>query len=201
MTKGRRVLCFGLLGWMIISCSMKIVPNHSAISASIVQEAKSYCVKNKMDTALFIYVNMKIHSGKNRLLVYDFKKDSLLLKGLCAHGSCNGSTGPGYSGKQPKFNNIPNSYCSSLGKYKVGKRAWSKWGINVHYKLHGMDSTNSKAFERVVVLHSYDGVPNHEVYPNYAMTSWGCPMVSNEVMKQLDSLLKKHRNVLLWVVN
>ena len=38
---------------------------------------------------------------------------------------------------------IRDSYCSSLGKYKVGIRSYSKWGINVHYKLHGLEATNN----------------------------------------------------------
>lgn len=158
-----------------------------------------YCKKNKLDTNYVILVNMQIHSGKDRLVVWDFKGDSVLLKGLCSHGSCNGKTGPGYSYEKAIFSNKKGSYCSSLGKYKIGMRSYSSWGINVHYKLHGLQASNSNAFKRIVVLHSYDGVPNSPVYPEHVMNSWGCPMVSNELMTLLDAHLKNHKNTLLWI--
>ena len=162
-------------------------------------EAFKYCKANKMNTNVCVLIDMSIHAGKNRMFVVDFKQDSLLEKGLCSHGSCDGSTAPEKVGSAPHFSNVPSSYCSSMGKYKVGNRSYSNYGINVHYKLHGMESTNNNAFRRTVVLHSYFGVPNYEVYPDQAMTSLGCPMVSNDHMTYLDKLFKKRKNVLLWI--
>lgn len=97
---------------------------------------------------------------------------------------------------------IIGSYCSSLGKYKVGIRSYSKWGINVHYKLHGLEPTNSNAFKRYIVLHSYTPVPASEISPMYLPLgiSQGCPVICDEVMRKVDALLKvEKKSVLLWI--
>ena len=94
------------------------------------------------------------------------------------------------------------SYCSSLGKYKVGIRSYSKWGINIHYKLHGLEATNNNAFKRYIVLHSYTPLPETEVYPLHLPLgiSQGCPVISDEVMRKVDGLLKAEKKpLLLWV--
>lgn len=162
--------------------------------------AKQYCEAHKMDTTICILVDMSIHSGKYRLVLWNLKADSAAVVGLCSHGSCGGEAGPAFSFEKPVFSNVPQSYCSSKGHYKIGARGYSNWGVHFNYKLHGLDATNNNAFQRVVVLHSYEGVPDEEIYPDYNMTSWGCPMVSNNVMHELDKWLKKAKgDVLLWV--
>lgn len=166
------------------------------------RKALNYCQQNNMDTTFCILVDMQIHSGKNRLFVWDFNNRKVLHQGVCSHGSCDGKTGPGYTHEHPKFSNKPSSYCSSLGMYRVGKRSYSNWGIHVHYKLHGLEKTNSNAFKRIIVLHSYEYVPEIEIYPDYIVNSWGCPMVSNPLMKKLDLQLKLAKcPVLLWIYN
>ena len=89
-----------------------------------------------------------------------------------------------------------------MGKYKIGKRAYSNWGINIHYKMHGLEKTNSNAFKRNVVLHSYDYVSETEIYPSHLTMGWslGCPVVSNNLMKNIDTLLKKTKKpTLIWI--
>lgn len=168
--------------------------------SSKAKEAYSYCLENNMDTNYCILVDMSIHSGKNRLFVWNFNLNKTELLGICSHGSCDGKTGLGYSRTEAKFSNVPSSYCSSKGKYKIGNRGYSNWGININYKIHGMEPTNSNAYKRFVVLHSWEAVPNEEIYPEYAPNSLGCPMVSNEMMTLLDDKLKhKKTPVLLWI--
>lgn len=65
------------------------------------------------------------------------------------------------------------------------------FSINPLFKLHRMDTSNSNAFKRVIVLHSYEYVPDSPPHPLPCPTSWGCPMVSNNLMKKLDVLLKR----------
>ena len=168
-----------------------------------VEKAFSYCKKNNMDSTFCILVDMSIHSGKNRLFVWDFKTQKVVAKGICSHGSCNGPNSDiEGSYEVPQFSNTHETYCSSLGKYKIGKRGYSNYGIHINYKLHGLDTTNSNAYQRIIVLHSWEAVPNKEVYPEYAPTSWGCPMISNELMTLLDAKLKSQKQpVLLWVFN
>jgi hypothetical protein len=101
-----------------------------------------------------------------------------------------------------KFSNTDNSHCTSAGKYKIGKRDYSTWGINVKYWLHGLEQTNSNAEKRIVVLHSWADVPDREIFPGYAPLSWGCPAVSDNFMRKLDTKLQKTKKpVLLWIIN
>ncbi len=158
---------------------------------------KAYCQKNGYNSQYCFLVDFSIHSGKRRFFVWDLKGDSIRFSSLCAHGYGKNSTT-----SKPVFSNVEGSYCSSLGRYKVGIRSYSKWGIHVHYKLHGLDTTNSNAFNRIVVLHSYEYVPENEIYPVHLPLgmSQGCPVISDESMRKVDTLLKESkRPVLLWV--
>lgn len=161
------------------------------------QAGKAYCDKNGYNTSYCFLVDFSIHSGKRRFFVWDFKGDSVKYASLCAHGYGKNSTL-----SKPVFSNVEGSYCSSLGKYKVGIRSYSKWGINVHYKLHGLEATNNNAFKRYIVLHSYTPMPETEVYPLHLPLgiSQGCPVISDEVMRKVDRLLKAEKKpVLLWI--
>ena len=161
------------------------------------QVAKAYCLKNGYNTNYCFLVDFSIHSGRRRFFVWDMKGDSIKYASLCAHGYGKNSTV-----SKPVFSNVEGSYCSSLGKYKVGIRSYSKWGINVHYKLHGLEVTNDNAFKRIIVLHSYSPMPETEVYPMHLPLgiSQGCSVISDNVMRKVDALLKAEKKpVLLWV--
>jgi hypothetical protein len=161
-----------------------------------VAEALKYCSANKLNTSYCVLVDMSIHSGKNRLFVYDFKKKKIVIKGMCAHGNGGGSTA-----FKAVFSNKVNSNCTSLGRYRLGIRSYSKWGINVHYKMHGLDSTNNNAYKRIVVLHSYTPVPEYEIYPSGLFgVSLGCPVIADLTMIEIDELIKSgEKNMLLWI--
>lgn len=167
-----------------------------------IEEAKIYCSEYKLNTNYAILIDMSIHSGKNRLLVVDLQNDSIIQKGLCSHGCCESSWSSDETAESAVFSNVHESHCSSLGKYKIGKRGYSSWGIHVNYKLHGLEKTNSNAFDRLIVLHSWDEVPDTELYPDGTPEGWGCPAVSNEMMEKLDSLIKTQKQpLLLWIYN
>jgi len=102
----------------------------------------------------------------------------------------------------PIFSNVSGSYCTSLGKYKLGARAYSQYGIHAHYKMHGLEATNSNAFKRIIVFHSHTPVPTYEIYPQHLPLGWslGCPVVSDEMMTTVDAMLKASTSpVLLWI--
>lgn len=164
-------------------------------------EAQVYCAQNQFNTDYYFLLDFSIHSGKNRFFIYDFKKKEVIKSALVTHGSCDVFESNPTPYEKAKFSNQVNSHCSSIGKYKIGKREYSSWGINVKYWLHGLETTNNKAVERVVVLHSWSAVADAEIYPNYTALSWGCPAVSDNFMRHLDSILQKNtKPVLLWIV-
>src|SRR5688572_14376210 len=56
---------------------------------SRLSQAMKYMKQNGYSTEYCFLVDMRIHSGKNRFFVYDMKKNTVLVSGLVAHGTCN----------------------------------------------------------------------------------------------------------------
>jgi len=173
--------------------------NHSSsttISEKLLSKAsaaKLFVKQKGFNDKIVFLVDMSIASGKNRFFVYDFETDSILYSGLVAHGSC-------YSGFQvnPTFSNTVNSGCSSLGKYKIGNAYQGNFGLA--YKLYGLDSLNSNAYKRNIVLHSYESVPEQETDPEPICNSLGCPMTSPVFLQQLKTIIDNSKKpVLLWI--
>ncbi len=159
-----------------------------------------YAKQKGFDTKYCLLVDFSIHSGRDRLFVWDFTNDTIKYAGLCCHGY--GNKANRSTQRTPRFSNVAGSLCSSLGRYKIGARSYSQWGINIHYKLHGLDDTNSNAYKRIIVLHSHSPVPDSEIYPYHLPLGYsqGCPVVSDSLMRELDDILKdKKKPVLLWI--
>ena len=154
---------------------------------------KAFIEAHDFYTTYCFLVDMRLPSGDNRFFVYNLKKDSVEIAGLVTHGS-----GINNDSDIPTFSNAPNSYCTSLGKYKIGKPYYGKFGLA--YKLYGLENTNSKAFERFVVLHSHECVPNDEVRPQVICESWGCPTVAPAFLSQLQSYINaSSKPIMLWI--
>lgn len=165
-------------------------------------EALAFCKQKKYCEDYYFLIDLSVHSGKNRFYVYDFKQKKIVDQNLVTHGSCDAFQDNDTKYKKVKFSNLDDSHCSSSGKYKVGKRDYSSWGIKVKYWLEGLDETNSNAQNRVIVLHSWNAVANKEIFPRYSPLSWGCPAVSDNFMQTLDAKLQASgKPVLLWIVD
>jgi len=164
-------------------------------------EALEFCKSKKLNTAYYFLLDMSIHSGRNRFFVYDFDTNKVTDKNLVTHGSCDQFQENEDKWEKAKFDSRIDSHCTMKGKYKIGERAYSSWGIHIKYVLHGLESSNKNAEKRYVVLHSWNAVSNTEIYPEVSPLSWGCPAVSNEFMKKIDTKLKASKKpVLLWIV-
>ncbi|WP_144282819.1 murein L,D-transpeptidase catalytic domain-containing protein [Chryseobacterium echinoideorum] len=152
-----------------------------------ITELKSFLKNKNYNQDLAIFINFKIHSGKYRYIVYDLKNDKVLQKAIVSHGS--GSVIP--NSDKLRFSNTENSYQSSLGKYEVQESYEGKFGKS--YRMKGLDSSNSNARQRAIVLHSYSCIPDQESSRS-ACLSLGCPMLSKkafqETAKFLDSSKK-----------
>lgn len=155
--------------------------------------AEHFCTQKKFNTNFCFLIDMSIHSGRNRFFIYDMKNDSVVGASVVAHGCCNKTFLTDAS-----FSNISGSGCSSLGKYKIGYKYNGRFGTA--YKLYGLDSSNSNAFERSIVLHSYYLVPDRETYPVPLCNSLGCPMVSATFLTKLSERIDASSTpVLLWI--
>lgn len=154
--------------------------------------AKQFAKKNKYNEQVCFLIDMKIRSGAERFFVYDLKADTVITSGVVTHGRCNERWLVGR-----KYGNEPGCGCTSLGKYKIGNAYNGRFGLA--YKLHGLESSNNKAFERFVVLHAHECVPEEEVWSEICQSD-GCPTVSPGFLQQLKKIINTSRQpVLLWI--
>lgn len=157
-------------------------------------QLETYATKNDYNAHYCFLIDMSISSGSNRFFVYDIEKDSVLHAGLVAHGYGNSS------GNNVTFSNVPGSNSSSIGKYRIGGAYNGKFGLA--YKLHGLDKTNSNAFDRFVVLHAHECVPDNETAPQTICMSQGCPTVAPSFLQTLATYLdESDKPILLWIFN
>ena len=146
---------------------------------------------SKYNQKLVFLLDMRLPSQNYRFFVLDIEKDSVIENGLVAHGS--GSV----MGDSLVFSNVPESYQSSIGNYKIGAKYTGSFGES--YKLHGLDQTNDNAFKRYIVLHPYGCVPDEEEeYP--ICESLGCAMVSDNFMSTLYRIIDYSTNSILMVM-
>ncbi len=194
--------------WMLVSCSKttseapedvlrKTYANRLEEKGS---EAKTFCETFHFDRQHCILIDLSVHSGKKRMHVWNLQTNRSMWSALVSHGCGTNPWGRDRSKTNPQLSNEPNSHCSSIGKYRIGERGKSSWGIGVNYKLHGLESTNNNAYKRTIVLHSWEAISDHDIYPFGTPEGWGCPAVSNTTMEKLDRLLrKKQQPVLMWI--
>lgn len=154
---------------------------------------KVYAARNGYNTRYSFLIDMRLESGLKRFFIYDHQKKRVTASGLVAHGSCTQSFL-----REARFSNVSGGECTSLGIYRVGKRYYGKYGKS--YKLHGLQSTNSNAYQRAIVLHAFTCVPDTERYPKAICNSSGCPMVSYAFLDKLSAVIDPSgKPVLLWL--
>ena len=156
---------------------------------------KAYIAKNKTkySSNYAVLIDMKIPSQHYRLFVVDLRNDSIVERGIVAHGS-----GSEVAGSDSLiFSNTPNSYMTSLGIYKFGVSYQGNFGKS--YRLHGLEASNNKAFDRAVVFHSYYYVPEFE-QTQPIMNSLGCPMVSPAFFDRVDKYISKEKLPMLMKI-
>lgn len=164
------------------------------------KEALQFCKTKDFNTSFCILIDMSLHSGVKRLMIWDFERDTITNSFLVAHGCGNSPWNEDKSKESPVFSNTDDSHCSSLGKYKIGERGYSQWGVNVKYVLHGLESSNSNAQRRAIVFHSWEAISDNEIYPNGTPEGWGCPAISNNSFRMIDPLLRSSdKPVLMWI--
>jgi len=186
------------------SIDTKNEPKRPAVNIELIKarakQASEFCRIQNFNTDFCILIDMSLHSGVKRFFVWDFKNDAISNSFLVGHGCCDNPWSSDLSKDNPKFSNTDGSHCSSLGKYKIGERAYSDWGVNVKYVLHGLESTNSNSQSRFIVFHSWEMVSDEEIYPDGTPEGWGCPTISNNSFKIIDPMLKSSITpVLMWI--
>jgi len=145
---------------------------------------------HKYNQKVVFLIDMKVPSGKNRFFVYDLQKNEVVDQGLVAHGS---GSETGVRGVL-KFSNTPNSNCTALGRYSVGKTYKGIFGKA--YRLAGLEESNDNALKRAIVLHHYSAVP-YEEQNYYISNSHGCPMVNEQFFKRIEKIIDNSKSNIL----
>lgn len=163
-------------------------------------EALQFSKDNKLSTDFCILIDMSLHSGVNRFVVWNFKEQKVTGKYLVGHGCGNNSWSSDESKDNPTFSNEDGSHLSSLGKYKLSGRGYSDWGIHVKYLMHGMEKSNNNALKRFIVFHSWNLMSDEETFPKGSPEGWGCPTISNNAMRAIDPMIQNSQKpVLMWI--
>ena len=175
---------------------------------SNISKIYDYCEKNGYSTEYCFLTDFSKPSGIKRFYIYSFKENKIIDKSLCAHGlgKCDNVFETIYktfkTTFKPTFSNEKGSCYSSLGKYKVGRLTpMSKPYFKEGYFLYGLDSTNSNALVRGILIHH--GNLEFETFPLPCLpVSKGCFGVSTSMMKHIENIKKQSsKPILLYAYN
>lgn len=192
----------GSVGWYASRYRHISKPGSAEINADSVfvhklnsqsEKIKRFAGSNKYNPHIAFLVDMSLASGKNRMFIMDLNNSRIIDQGLVTHGRCNQNW---LSGR--KYGYTVGCGCTSLGRYKIGKSYHGQFGLA--YKLHGLDTSNSNAYKRFVVLHSHECVPENETHPLPLCQSDGCPTVSPEFLKTLSVIIDSVKQPVLLTI-
>lgn len=131
-------------------------------------------------------IDFRQHSSRQRMWIVNMETGR-----VDAHWTSHGSgSDRNNDGLAERFSNQPGSHASSLGFYLTGTLYTGRNGRSMY--LHGLESTNSNAYRRAVVMHGAD-----YVRPGRVGRSQGCPAVER---KHIPGMLTKlERGSLLYI--
>ena len=146
---------------------------------------KEYCIRKGFNPDVCILVDFSEYSGNERLYIYSLKQNYVKESGRVANGI-------GKKGLLSKasFSNVPNSWESSLGRYRIGRLRTlnlPKFKDVPCLEVHGLDSSNSNAHKRGIVIHPGLLTSRKTVTPCEPF-SQGCFTVGQETFEAIKSL-------------
>lgn len=161
------------------------------ISNKRVTEALKFCKNNKLNTNYCVFVDFSKHAGKKRYAIYNFNSRKVEYSSVCANGQ-----------NKNEFSNKEGSHLSSLGKYKITSIV-GRMGIGEEcIILEGLESTNSNAHKRQILIHSHKSVYyNPGTFPFnffHKNLSWGCFVIDRKAFRMTK---KTSKPMLLWAYN
>ena len=186
----KRKILLGLASFLALIAYNRFAVSSKKPSKEIVDSA----IKRLPSDANYLcIVNFGKHSGEERFFIYNIKKNTYEYSGLVQHGNGKGNT----AGK-PKFSNVRGSNCSSLGLYKItSKDKMHSWPNAPCYRLIGLDSTNSNAMTRGILIHPSltRALMPFEIWGLDLPLTWesqGCFAVSCNTMYEINKRFKKN---------
>ena len=175
------------------------VGGKSHISKDECRKLREYCRKRDFNPDVCILVDFSQYSGNERLYIYDLDKNHIKESGRVAHGI-------GKEGlfSKASFSNVPESWESSLGRYRTGRLRT----LNIPQfnnvpciEVHGLDPTNSNAHRRGIVIHPGLLTSKKTLTPCEPL-SQGCFTVGQDTFDAIKSLTRQSsKPILLYAYN
>lgn len=140
--------------------------------------ANYYSISNKRYVTI---IDFSKHSSQRRWFLFDLSTGQVN-KYLTSHGRNSDLDNDGYA---TEFSNTSGSKQSSLGFYSTAETYYGSHGFSM--RLDGLDSSNSRARSRAIVVHPANYVQESN---NYSGRSWGCPALDPSVSAGVINKIK-----------
>lgn len=140
--------------------------------------------KGSVKKPMLTVIDYSLPSNKQRMWIFDLRKERLLYNTYVAHGRNSGMDIPRH------FSNQPSSKATSLGTYVTKDTYIGSKGLSLN--LQGLErGFNDNAFNRRVVIHGAWYVePDFIKRSGRAGRSWGCPSIAKTLAKPVINTIK-----------
>lgn len=166
------------------SATANAAPARDVLGATLLDEAlaaKSDAASEIRNDRYFSVIDYRAPSNVPRYFLVD-TQDMSAEAFLVAHGK---GSDPDYDGVADRFSNIEGSKMTSLGAFVTGRTYYGAHGLSL--KLKGLSPQNSRAEERLIVIHGADYV---NASRSVLGRSWGCPALERSVAERVIPLIK-----------
>lgn len=140
--------------------------------------------KGTVKKPVLTVIDYSLPSSKQRMWIFDLRKERLLFNTYVAHGQNSGMVTP------HQFSNRTSSKQTSLGTFVTQDTYMGHKGYSLN--LHGLEKGfNDNAYNRRVVIHGAWYVePSFIKKAGRAGRSWGCPSIAQTLAKPVINLIK-----------
>lgn len=140
--------------------------------------------KGAVKKPVLTVIDYSLPSSKQRMWIFDLKKERLLYNTYVAHGRNSGLDVPRH------FSNKPSSKATSLGTYVTRDTYYGSKGYSLN--LQGLEKgINDNAYNRRVVMHGAWYVePSFIKKAGRAGRSWGCPSIAKTLARPVINAIK-----------
>jgi hypothetical protein len=157
--------------------------NKKVLKLALVAYQKA-SAKGAVKKPVLTVIDYSLPSSKQRMWIFDVRKEKLLSNIYVAHGQNSGMTTPHH------FSNKTSSKETSLGTYVTRDTYMGSKGYSLN--LQGLEKGfNDNAYNRRVVIHGAWYVePDFIKKSGRAGRSWGCPSIASTIAKPVINTIK-----------
>jgi len=157
--------------------------NKKVLKLALVAYQKA-SAKGAVKKPVLTVIDYSLPSSKQRMWIFDVRKEKLLYNTYVAHGQNSGMTTPHH------FSNKTSSKETSLGTYVTRDTYMGSKGYSLN--LQGLEKGfNDNAYNRRVVIHGAWYVePDFIKKSGRAGRSWGCPSIAQTIAKPVINTIK-----------